>query len=80
MILDLNRDGVIGLVASSHWMEPRRSATSTFDQTMTVLFQHLDHIESVARATGHAEGRPSDAAPLGNATPLNLKLSKGRFA
>jgi len=49
MIVDRNRDGVIGLVASSHWMEPRRSATSTFDRTMTVLFQHLDHIESRAR-------------------------------
>jgi microsomal dipeptidase-like Zn-dependent dipeptidase len=52
----MRRDGVVGLIASSHWMSPRARPTGSFDETMAVLMSHIDHLEKLATDDGLRAG------------------------
>ena len=50
------RDGVIGLIASSHWMSPNGRTTRDIDESVGVLLKHIDHIEHLATRAGRRVG------------------------
>lgn len=45
--------GVVGLIACKHWMSEGRSHPKTFDDTMQLLFDHIDYIFSVTGTYDH---------------------------